>query len=123
MPKTLSDVIRRTNSMVYDLSRTNDKFEGMGTTVEICVISQNTAYIAHIGDSRVYKITEGGNIKKLTKDHSLVEYMIDAGTITPEEAATHPQKNIITKARSPLTILVIFFILYLLSHGYNFTVL
>lgn len=98
MPKTLSDVIRRTNSMVYDLSRTNDKFEGMGTTVEICVISQDTAYIAHIGDSRVYKITEDGNIKKLTKDHSLVEYMIDAGTITPEEAATHPQKNIITKA-------------------------
>lgn len=98
IPKTLCDVIRRTNDAVFELSRSNDKFEGMGTTLEICVISQNTAYIAHIGDSRVYKISKDGSIKKLTKDHSLVEYMIDAGTITREEAASHPQKNVITRA-------------------------
>ncbi len=98
MPKTLTDVIKRTNSAVYEFSRSEDKFEGMGTTVEICVILQDTAYIAHIGDSRVYKITADGTIKKLTKDHSLVEYMIDAGTITREEAASHPQKNVITRA-------------------------
>ena len=98
MPKTLSDVVKRTNTSVYELSRSNDAFEGMGTTLEICVVSEGTAYIAHIGDSRVYKITSDGNIKRLTKDHSLVEYMIDAGTITPEEAVNHPQKNVITKA-------------------------
>lgn len=98
MPKTLSDMIKRTNSMIFELSRTNDKFEGMGTTLEICVVAQNTAYIAHIGDSRVYKITQDGSIKKLTKDHSLVEYMIDSGTITPEEAVNHPQRNVITRA-------------------------
>lgn len=98
MPKILSDVVKRTNSAVFELSRSNDKFEGMGTTLEICVISQDTAYIAHIGDSRVYKISPDGNIKKITKDHSLVEYMIDAGTITREEAANHPQKNVITRA-------------------------
>ncbi len=98
MPKILSDVIRRTNAAVFELSCSNDKYEGMGTTLEICVISQNTAYIAHIGDSRVYKISPDGSIRKITKDHSLVEYMIDAGTITPEEAANHPQKNVITRA-------------------------
>ena len=98
IPTVLSELVRRTNTEIYNLSRKDDRYEGMGTTLEICIISENTAYIAHIGDSRVYRITSSGDISRITKDHSLVEYMIDAGTISPEEAINHPQKNVITRA-------------------------
>jgi protein phosphatase len=70
----------------------------MGTTLEICIISENTAYIAHIGDSRVYRITSSGDISRITKDHSLVEEMVRMGGIKAEEAKHHPDKNIITRA-------------------------
>jgi protein phosphatase len=101
MPKTLSDVVKRTNTAVYGLSCENAAYEGMGTTLEICVASQNTAYIAHIGDSRVYLISPDGNYRKITKDHSLVENMVDRGDITAEEARHHPNRNLITRALGP----------------------
>ena len=98
IPGVLTEVISRTNSEVFNLSESEDRYKGMGTTLEICLIANNTAYIAHIGDSRVYKISRDGTIVRITKDHSLVEYMIDAGTITRADAASHPQKNVITRA-------------------------
>ncbi len=98
IPKALAQVVDKANSVLFNLAQSDPALKGMGTTLEICLISENSAYIAHIGDSRVYKITPGGEITRLTKDHSLVEYMIEAGTITPEEAFNHPQRNVITKA-------------------------
>lgn len=95
----LSEALESANKEIISLSRSNSKLVGMGTTCDVCVISKNTAYIAHIGDSRVYKIAKkGGSIRKLTKDHSLVEYMLETGAITPEEAMNHPQKNVILRA-------------------------
>ena len=94
----LSDAVEKANSKLFSLSEEESALSGMGTTCDICLIFKSTAYIAHVGDSRVYKIPESGEAKKLTKDHSLVEYMLESGTITPEEAATHPQKNIILRA-------------------------
>ena len=96
IPTLLADVVEKTNRSVYNLSLEDSSLKGMGTTLELCIIAGNTAYIAHIGDSRTYHIND--NITKLTKDHSLVEYMIDTGDITREEAAHHPQKNVITRA-------------------------
>lgn len=93
----LSDALEKANGEIFELSKENKLLSGMGTTAEVCIIINGTAYIAHIGDSRVYKIS-GKNIKRLTKDHSLVEYMIEKGTITPQEASSHPQKNVITRA-------------------------
>ncbi len=98
IPKLLKKVIAKTNTLVFNLSNSDDEYSGMGSTLEVCLIKDSTLYIAHIGDSRVYKISSQKEITKLTKDHSLVEYMIDSGELTREEALHHPQKNIITKA-------------------------
>lgn len=95
----LSDALENANREIIALSKSEPSLAGMGTTCDICLIFKNTAYTAHIGDSRVYKISEKkASMKKLTKDHSLVEYMIETGAITREEAHNHPQKNIILRA-------------------------
>lgn len=70
---------------------------GMATTLTMAIVHGNHMVIYHVGDSRAYRIT-GSGIERLTKDHSLVQALIDRGRITPDEAKTHPQKNIITRA-------------------------
>ena len=95
----LSDALESANREIISLTKEDASLSGMGTTCDICLVAKNTVYIAHIGDSRVYKISKkNGLISKLTKDHSLVEYMIETGTITREESVHHPQKNIILQA-------------------------
>jgi len=69
----------------------------MGTTLEICLIYNNRAYIGHIGDSRIYRIRRG-IIRRITTDHSYVQELVNDGTITKEEAFDHPKKNMLTKA-------------------------
>lgn len=71
--------------------------ENMGTTLEVCLIYNNKAFIGHIGDSRIYRIRKEF-IRKLTKDHSYVEELVKDGTITKEEAENHPKKNMLMKA-------------------------
>ena len=83
--------------VVYEKSTEDKKFEGMGTTLEICLIYNNRAYIAHIGDSRIYRIRKE-TIRQLTQDHSYVQTLVKEGTITKEEAKHHPKKNMLTKA-------------------------
>lgn len=68
-----------------------------GTTVTVAVVQGNIAYFAHVGDSRAYYITQDGIIQ-LTKDHSLVQRLIDLDHLTPDEAATHPQRNVLYRA-------------------------
>ena len=70
---------------------------GMGTTITACIVKQGKVVIANVGDSSCYIVTEG-NIEKITKDHSLVQELVDDGSITEEEAINHPNKNIITRA-------------------------
>ena len=94
----LSEALELANEKILALSKSDALLVGMGTTCDVCLVSEGTAYIAHIGDSRVYKISESGEIKKLTRDHSLIEFMLENGTITPDEAINHPQKNIILRA-------------------------
>jgi protein phosphatase len=69
----------------------------MGTTLEVCLIYNNKAFIGHIGDSRIYRIRKEF-IRKITKDHSYVEKLVTDGTITKEEAKNHPKKNMLMKA-------------------------
>lgn len=85
------------NMVVYEKAKENSELEGMGTTLEICLIYNNKAYIAHIGDSRIYRIRKEF-MRKITKDHSYVQKLVEDGTITKEEAATHPKKNMLMKA-------------------------
>lgn len=85
------------NMVVYEKSKEDKEFEGMGTTLEVCLIYNNKVYIGHIGDSRVYRIRKN-IIRKLTQDHSYVQKLVTDGTITKEEAETHPKKNMLMKA-------------------------
>lgn len=85
------------NMVVYEKSKETKELQGMGTTLEICLIHNNKVYIGHIGDSRVYRIRKEFT-RKLTQDHSYVQKLVKDGTITKEEAVHHPQKNMLMKA-------------------------
>ncbi len=85
------------NMVVYEKSKENIELQGMGTTLEICLIYNNKAYIGHVGDSRIYRIRKGF-IRRLTQDHSYVQKLVKEGTITKEQAIHHPQKNMLMKA-------------------------
>ncbi len=71
-----------------------EKSSDMGTTLSVALISNNTAYIANVGDSRVYWM-ENGSISQITTDHSLVAKLVDAGKLTKEEARVHPRANLL----------------------------
>lgn len=85
------------NNVVFDKAKSAEELAGMGTTLEICLIYNNRAYIGHIGDSRIYRIRDKF-MRKLTTDHSYVETLVKDGTITKEEAKHHPKKNMLMKA-------------------------
>ena len=85
------------NMVVYEKSKEIKELDGMGTTLEICLIHNNKVYIGHIGDSRIYRIRKQFT-RKLTQDHSYVQKLVKDGTITQEEAVHHPQKNMLMKA-------------------------
>lgn len=89
--------IEYANMVVYEKSKEDKKFEGMGTTLEVCLIYNNRAYIGHIGDSSIFRIRKDF-IRKLTQDHSYVQKLVQEGTITKEEAEHHPKKNMLMKA-------------------------
>lgn len=84
------------NRKVYELGQT-DEYKGMGTTVEALAIVDNNVIYAHVGDSRIGLLHQG-EYRLLTSDHSLVNELVKAGQLTEEEAANHPQKNIITQS-------------------------
>ena len=89
--------LERANQAVYCYGWENPDCRGMGTTLVAALILEETAYVLNVGDSRAYSIREQG-IRQITRDHSLVEELLRAGQITPEQARNHPRKNIITRA-------------------------
>ncbi len=93
----LVTAITNANFEIYDMAADNLDLLGMGTTVVAAIMTKNTLYIAHAGDSRAYLITKE-EIRQLTRDHSVVQDLVDRGEITPEQARTHPRKNLITRA-------------------------
>lgn len=93
----LEEAVKKTNREIFNHASQNETMNGMGTTVEACVLSGSDITVAHVGDSRVYIVSKS-SIRKITKDHSVVGMMLDAGTITEEEAKTHPQRHYITRA-------------------------
>ena len=89
--------IEYANMVVYEKAKENKELSGMGTTLEVCLIYNNRAFIGHVGDSRIYRIRKEF-MRKLTQDHSYVQKLVKDGTITQEEAAHHTQKNMLMKA-------------------------
>ncbi len=84
------------NAHIKNISENTPECAGMGTTLTVCITNGRDGVVLHVGDSRAYLINDA--IRQITKDHSLVQFMIDQGQITYEESLTHPQKNIITRA-------------------------
>ncbi len=95
--KLMNDAIEYANMVVYEKSKTAEELQGMGTTLDICFIYNNKLYIGHVGDSRVYRLRKGV-MRKLTKDHSYVQQLVEDGKITRAEADHHPKKNMLTRA-------------------------
>ena len=95
--KLIKSAVEYANMVVYEKSKEIPELEGMGTTIEVCLIYNNKAYIGHVGDSRIYRIRKDV-IRKLTKDHSSVQKLVEDKKITREEAKIHPKKNMLTKA-------------------------
>ncbi|EEB74762.1 Stp1/IreP family PP2C-type Ser/Thr phosphatase [Thermococcus sp. AM4] len=98
--KILKEAIKKANDEIYIMGHDPDHPEryNMGTTLTAAIIRGNNATIGNIGDSRTYLIKKDGTIKRLTKDHSFVQELVDRGEITEAEARVHPQKNVLTKA-------------------------
>lgn len=94
---SLEEAILYANRKIYDLSIKEKSYGGMGTTLTACLVRDNIIEIANVGDSCCFGLNEKGIIK-LTKDHSLVQELIDSGSLTEEEGRNHPKKNIITRA-------------------------
>ena len=93
----LTSAAKLANFTVYDQSLQFEEFDGMGTTLVAVLIKNRRATVVNVGDSRAYGITASG-IKQLTRDHSLVQMMVERGELTPEVAKTYPGKNFITRA-------------------------
>lgn len=93
----LKETIFHVNLLLYEYAQNNEEYKGMGTTLEAVLIRGQSCLIAHIGDSRVYTINPDG-VHQITKDHSYVNVLVDSGEITEEEAAVHPQRNLIMQA-------------------------
>jgi len=92
--------VSQANRAVYDRSREDAAYYGMGTTLVSAIASHDVAVVCNVGDSRAYHIGAEG-IRRVTRDHSMVEDMVESGEITPEEARTHPNRNLITRALGP----------------------
>lgn len=93
----LADAVADANAAVLEKSKSSAEFEGMGTTLVAALFCDDTAYVANVGDSRMYLISDG-EINQVTHDHSYVQHLVDAGQISPEDARVHPFRNRITKA-------------------------
>ena len=85
------------NMVVYEKAQSKKELNKMGTTLDVCLIYQNRAYISHIGDSRVYRLRKDF-FRMLTKDHTYVQQLIDDGKISKQEGINHPDKNMLMKA-------------------------
>ncbi len=85
------------NQKIYKTAKEHPELTGMGTTVVLVILYDGKAYVAHVGDSRLYRY-QNGDLTQLTKDHSRVQDLVDRGMITQAEARVHPEKNMITRA-------------------------
>ena len=96
-PEMLINAIETANHRIFEMQKHDAQLSGMGTTISVLWNSSKTAYIAQCGDSRIY-LFRNGTLTQITKDHSYVQELVDAGLITPQEARIHPKRNLITRA-------------------------
>jgi protein phosphatase len=95
--KVIRDQIARANNAIFTTSQNNPECAGMGTTLVVTHFYDNFMAVAHIGDSRLYRL-RGDTMEQVTRDHSLLQEQLDSGLITPEEAKLSQNKNLVTRA-------------------------
>lgn len=93
----LEEVIHKSNAVIHTTQHNNDECKGMGTTVVSALFYDNRISIAHVGDSRMYRV-RSGQLELITKDHTLLQELVDRGFYTPEEARVSTNKNLVTRA-------------------------
>ena len=96
----LARIIQEANRRIHDRSRSDEQAAGMGTTCTAAYVGESDVTIAHVGDSRAY-LWRGGELTRLTRDHSLVGELVARGKLTEEQAEAHPQRSVITRALGP----------------------
>lgn len=98
-PADVRSAFDEANALVYRRGHSGDEnIQGMGATAVVLIAADSGIMVAHVGDSRAYLFTEESKLCRLTKDHSRVQRMVDAGTLSPAEASTHPDANILERA-------------------------
>ena len=93
----LREAILEANRMVFEKSQSYKELEGMGTTAVVAYVKDDTLLWAHVGDSRLY-IYDDTQLRRMTNDHSMVQELVNAGTITEAEVIHHPKRNMLTRA-------------------------
>jgi serine/threonine protein phosphatase PrpC len=93
----IADLIQEANRRVYDRSSSDPNTSGMGTTITVALVEEDSVAFGHVGDSRAYLIRDA-EMEQLTEDHSLVNELLKTGKLSREEAETHPQRSVITRA-------------------------
>lgn len=92
----IKESVYEANEKILEMSSEKNEYRGMGTTLSLMYIDEDNLYYTNVGDSRIYEIND--SIKRITKDDSFVNYLIEIGEINEEEAKNHPKKNVLTKA-------------------------
>jgi PPM family protein phosphatase len=95
--RRIADLIQEANRRVYDRSSSDPNTSGMGTTITVALVEDDQVAFGHVGDSRAYLIRDA-QMEQLTEDHSLVNELLKTGKLSREEAETHPQRSVITRA-------------------------
>jgi protein phosphatase len=95
--RVLREQCTRANASIFQSAQNQPQYAGMGTTLVVAVFRDNRVLLGHVGDSRCYRLRDG-RLQQITRDHSLLQEQIDAGLITPEQAAFSANKNLVTRA-------------------------
>jgi PPM family protein phosphatase len=95
--RLLREQITKANTSIFQASQSQPQYAGMGTTLVVALFYDNRMTVAHIGDSRLYRL-RGDELEQITRDHSLLQEQIDSGMITPEQAKMSQNKNLVTRA-------------------------
>ena len=95
--RLMREQVARANNAIFTTSQNNPECAGMGTTLVVCLFYDNFVTVAHIGDSRLYRLRAEA-MEQVTRDHSLLQEQLDSGLITPEEAKLSQNKNLVTRA-------------------------
>jgi serine/threonine protein phosphatase PrpC len=96
--EALATAVRDANTLVVERASSDPQLEGMGTTLTAVAVRDGQLHVAHVGDSRAYLLRDDEQMSQLTTDHTLVERLVREGRLSRDEAATHPQRNVITRA-------------------------